>query len=205
MTLDQELQRSATVLIRQKRELRELLAGFEGRNKYSIETPDGQCLGYVAEEGAGFVGTLSRQFLGHWRAFDLTFLDKNKEIILRAHHPFRALLQRLAVSSAQGKALGLIQQKLRVLTRQFEVVDNTGRIILSMSSPVWRLWTFPFVKNGIEVAVVQKKWGGLVKESLMDADSFQVTFHSRELRTEERLLILAGAIFIDIQYFEKRG
>ena len=47
---------------------------------------------------------------------------------------------------------------------------------MEVSSPFWRLWTFPFAARGAEVASVQKKWSGLLAEAFTDKDNFAVDF-----------------------------
>ena len=60
------------------------------------------------------------------------------------------------------------------------------------------------MKHGREVAKVQKKWSGLLTEAFTDKDNFHLTM-SDQLKPEDRLLILAAAIFVDLQYFEGKA
>ena len=76
---------------------------------------------------------------------------------------------------------------------------------MEVSSPFWRLWTFPFMARGAQVARVQKKWSGLLAEVFTDKDNFAVDFGDGALGETERRLVLAAAIFIDLQYFEKKA
>jgi hypothetical protein len=52
---------------------------------------------------------------------------------------------------------------------------------------------------------VEKKWSGMLQEAFMDADRFRVAFESHELGADERALVLAAGIFIDLQYFERKA
>jgi hypothetical protein len=56
-----------------------------------------------------------------------------------------------------------------------------------------------------EVASIQKKWSGLLKEAFTDADNFKVEFKSEKLRELDRYLLVAGALFVDLVYFEKKA
>jgi uncharacterized protein YxjI len=76
---------------------------------------------------------------------------------------------------------------------------------MQVSSPFWRLWTFPFMTGGAQVACVQKKWSGLLAEALTDKDNFAVDLGDGALGEADRRLVLAAAIFIDLQYFEKKA
>jgi hypothetical protein len=39
----------------------------------------------------------------------------------------------------------------------------------------------------------------------MDKDNFEIEFTDAGLRNDERLLMLAASIFVDLQYFEKKA
>lgn len=197
------VQQSSELMIVQKRELAELF-GFETRNKYSIEV-NGAPFAFAAEQGKGGLAFLARMFMGHWRTFEIHFFDNARQLVLRAVHPFRFLFQRLEVMTADGRALGAIQQRFALLSKRFEISDPSGRVLLSVSSPLWRPWTFGFERDGRELARVEKKWFGMLQEVFTDADRFRVAFQSPELSFDERMLVLAAGIFIDLQYFEKKA
>ncbi|MFM7601082.1 MAG: phospholipid scramblase-related protein [Pseudanabaena sp.] len=50
-----------------------------------------------------------------------------------------------------------------------------------------------------------KKWTGLSKELFTDADNFRVRFIDAKLTADEKLLLLAGAVFTDLLYFETKA
>jgi uncharacterized protein YxjI len=204
MGFAEEILKQSVLLVEQKRELVELV-GFETRNQYAITTQGGAVLALAAEQQFGVMGFLMRQALGHWRKFDISILDVAGKPLLVAHHPFRWIFQRLEVSSAEGRPLGALQQRFSLLSKRFDVEDATGTVRMTVSSPLWRIWTFPFTKGGREVAVVAKKWGGLLTESFLDKDRFRVEYQDTRLTAEERQLILAAALFIDLQYFERKA
>ncbi len=194
---------SSELMIVQKRELAELF-GIETRNKYSIET-GGAPFGFAAEQGKGGLAFLARMFMGHWRTFEIHFFDNARQLVLRAVPPFRFFFQRLEVSTADGRLLGAVQQRFAIFSKRFDVLDAGERLLLSVSSPLWRPWTFSFERDGRELARVEKKWGGMLQEAFTDADRFRVAFQSPELSFDERALVLAAGIFIDLQYFERKA
>lgn len=199
----EQIRQATQVLIQQKRELGELI-GFETRNKYEIWI-DGQVAGFAAEQQKGVVGFLMRQVLGHWRTFEILLFAPSKAIIARARHPFRFLFQRLEVVSPGGELWGALQQRFAFLHKKFDLEDASGRVVLEVRSPIWKPWTFPFVARGQERAVVRKKWGGILREGFTDADRFELEFKDAELSYEERLVLVASALFIDLQYFERKS
>ena len=193
------VQQSSEIMIVQRREIAELF-GIETRNKYSIEV-DGSPVAFAAEQGKGALAFLARMFFGHWREFEIHFFDNARQLVLRAVHPFRFFFQRLEVSDAGGRLLGAVQQRWAFFHKRFDVLDAAGRTLLRVSSPFWRPWTFAFERDQQALAYVEKKWSGMLREAFTDADRFRVAFPSNELGTEERLLVLAAGIFIDLQYF----
>jgi uncharacterized protein YxjI len=176
------LQRAPEIHVVQKKEIAELF-GFETRNKYSIQL-DGQELMFAAEQGKGGLAFLARSFLGHFRTFEI---------------------QRLEVSFADGRPIGAIQQRFAFFSKRFDVEDSAGQVLLRVSSPFYRPWTFAFLRNEAEVARVEKKWSGLLSEAFTDADRFRVLFQAPDLRPDERALVLTASVFIDIQYFEQKA
>lgn len=190
--------------IQQRKELAEFF-GFETRNKYEIHDASGGVVGFAAEQGKGVLAHLSRYFMGHWRRFEMHVYDSNRKEVWTFTHPFRWFFQRLEVRTAGGASLGALQQRWGVFHKRFQIEDPNGNVLFTMNAPFWKIWTFPIEKQGNQVALIEKKWSGFIKELITDADNFRVSFSSPMLKTEERVLILAAAFFIDLQYFEKKA
>lgn len=196
---------SSALIIRQRRELAELF-GFETRNKYEIVGETGQVVGFAAEQRQGFFGMIFRQFLGHWRRFEVHFFDKHKQLLLIAKQPFRFFFQRLEIRLANEQKVGAIQQRFAILKKRFDVHDSTGAVVFTMSSGFWSFWTFKFFDgSGSEIARIEKKWSGMLSEMFTDRDNFRLQLGSPGLSGHQRYLLLAAAIFIDLNYFEKKA
>ena len=198
-----DLNQFPKLFVKQKFEGFELL-GYETRNKYTILDEQGEQVAFAAEQQKGFLGFLMRQFLGHWRVFDIKFFTPQKEEFLNAHHPFRFFFQRLEIIH-QDQMIGALQQRFGLFSKKFDLQDKNGNIILEMRSGFFKFWTFPFFKNGVEVAKIQKKWSGGLTELFTDKDNFLVDFGTSNLPNETKLLILASSIFVDLQYFEAKA
>ena len=191
------------VYVVQRKELAELF-GVETRNKYELLDGTGAPLGFAAEQGKGLLATLARMFMGHWRTFELTVFDELRRPFLRALHPFRFFFQRLEISDASGRFLGALQQRWAFFSKRFDVIDAQGTVLLEMRSGLFKVWTFPFFRGEAEVARIEKKWSGLLVEAFTDADRFRIQFGGRVSPLERRLL-LAAALFVDLQYFEQKA
>jgi hypothetical protein len=196
---------TSQVVVQQRKELAEVF-GFETRNKYEIFDEKQQLVGYCAEQQKGIFNFLFRQFLGHWRSFDISFFDLNRNVVLIAKHPFRFLFQEFHVYDANGKAIGWADQRFGIFTKKYDVYNSQNQLIFEMRSGFFKFWTFPLKgPNGGERALIQKKWSGFLKEVFMDADNFVVTYQDSRLTNEERLLVLAISVYTDLQYFEKKA
>lgn len=189
--------------IRQVREFVELI-GFETRNKYEISDSTSQ-IGFAAEQNKGIWGFIGRQFFGHWRTFEVAVFNNQKEIVLRCHHPFRFLFQRFEVESAEGRPLGFLQQRFAFFRKRFDLHFYDSQEVMEMNSPFWKFWTFPVFSRNQEVALIEKRWSGTFDEIFMDSDKFRIVFKSPSLTNEQKLVILAAALFTDLQYFERKA
>lgn len=198
-----QLQGHVQLVVQQRKELVELL-GFETRNKYEINSADGTAVLYCAEQQKGMLGILARQFLGHWRSFELIFFDINRQPVWKAVHPFRWFFQRLDLFEPSGRPMGSVEWRWGFLRKRFSLIDlRTGRVF-EICSGFFSFWTFTITHNGIEVGKVQKKWSGLLKEVFTDTDNFLVEF-SPTMTDGEKALLLSTAVLIDLQYFENKG
>ncbi len=188
--------------IRQLKQVAELF-GLESKNRYEVLDHRNSTLGYVLEKGQGVGDTIGRQLLGHWRRFELIFFDRHHQQTARAVHPFSWWFQRLTLHDQTNREIGTLQQKFSLLNRRFEFQHPTGEVVWEVDSPMWKPWTFPIMSlEGHEVASIKKQWSGATKELITDSDNFKISLYNQKLSDEERLLILAAGIFIDLNYFE---
>lgn len=201
--LVQHLQGSTGLVMHQRHELAEIF-GFETRNKYEIKSETGEVIGFAAEQHKGIFGFLLRQFLGHWRRFDIFFFDETRQVVAKATHPFRLIFQRLELRNVTGDTIGALQQRFSILGKRFDVQGPKGEVLFEMKSPIWRIWTFKFFRRGQQVASVEKKWAGVLSEFITDKDNFHVSF-GKDLDVNQKLLVMASAVFIDLQYFERKA
>lgn len=200
----QALRQARMVSIAQRFEMAELF-GFETRNKYAIRDESGREIAYAAEQGKGFLALLARGFVGHWRTFELHLFDADRQPVARAVHPFRWYFQRLEVYRSDGSLAGALQQRWAWFSKRFDVLGPQGERLLTVDSPLWRPWTFPFRRDGRESAVIRKRWTGIGAEMFTDKDTFQLEYMDADLSTDLRVVLVLAAVFIDLQYFERKA
>lgn len=198
------LTQHSQIFVKQAHEIAELL-GYETRNKYQIVDSSQNPLAFAAEQQKGFLGFIFRQYLGHWRKFDMHFFTPKRDLFMIVHHPFRWLFQRIEVQTSYGQPIGAVQKRFSIISKKFDIEDQNNQVIMSVSSPMWKMWTFTFLRRGQAVAEIKKKWAGLLSEAFTDKDNFMVEFRDTSLTENDRKVILAAAIFIDLQYFERKS
>ena len=75
---------------------------------------------------------------------------------------------------------------------------------MEIFSPMFRIWTFKLMFEGEEVGRISKKWGGVLKEMLTDADSFGMEC-DEHVPVEIRRLLLVAIFLIDFTCFENNN
>lgn len=198
----QTLSQSRTIYVRQKIKAKKVAQAFgiETRNQYQIQTEEGQEFGFCVERNSGNADLLRRQVFGHWRVFNVVGTDMDSTQVFRAHHPFRKTFQRLDVYGVDNCLVGSLRQRFAWLNKKIEFLDANGQVIMTMATPTWKIWKFPVRKGEREVSVIERKWPGFSKARYSYADSFRILFADAGLSTDEKLLLLTSAIFIDILY-----
>ncbi|MBI5881965.1 MAG: scramblase [Elusimicrobia bacterium] len=194
-----------TWVIQQKKEWGEILVNLETRNKYEVLSENGEPLGFVAEEGTGFLQFLKRMLLRRHRPFVITIFDKEGKPALRVRRPWFWIWSSTFVEDGGGRPVGSIHRKFRWLSRRFDVLDASGQVAAGVDAGFWRIWTFDLVDaSGAKMGTITKKWGGLLKEVFTDADRFLVVLDGQTApRTDDaKAAILGAALALDFDYFE---
>lgn len=186
-----------TIYVKQKIEMLEAITGFETENKYYITDTQGSIIA-EAREGSSWV---ARYFLKSMRPFTMSVSDNSGDDLMLIDRPFTFFLHRFEIKDGRNIKIGTVERKFSLLNKNYEIKDSTGRIILTISSPIWSPWTFKLFKNEMQIGDIKKKWSGFFKESLTDADNFAVTF-PKSYDGNEYKLILAAVLLIDFVHFE---
>ena len=186
------------LIIRQEKEMIEVFTAFETANRYSVNTADGAQLMYAYEES----GMMSRQFMGSHRPLSIHVIDSDRQPVLEASRDFFWMLSHLRVSEG-GRPVGTLNRRFAPLARKFTLADADAQSLAQIYGSVFRPWTFITKdKRGNEIARIDKKWSGLGRELFTDADTFVVQFTDGSTDQQFRLLMLASAFAIDLDFFE---
>ena len=187
----------AGLLIKQKADELEDVTGGEKENKYKVYSMDGEKL-FEAKEKSDLC---ARQCCGPSRPFDMKVedeLDKERKV-MQVHRPLRCQscwfpchLQELEVE-VEGAPAGTVVQRWSPLRPRFDVLGPGGEQVVWIEGPLctwdccWEV-TFDLHQPGVEgkvghhgaplpqVGEISKKWSGMGKEWMTDADNFGVSF-----------------------------
>ena len=197
-----DLTQHQELVVSQQVEHLEAFTGFETANRYNIMTAEGQHLLYAFEES----GTLSRQLLGSHRPLTIHVVEDGSRNLFTAHRSFFWFKSHMHVRDDSDNHLGSLQRKMKFLGRRFTLEGPDGRQIAEVRGRMLRPHTFMVHEpQGEEVARVTKQWSGIMREAFTDADNFRVQFHKESLDQEFRILMLATAFAIDLDFFENNS
>lgn len=188
--------------IKQNYEIGEVLLGFEGKNKYAISDGQNEIFATAEEYSWGLASWIFRQIFRYWRSFEIHIKDLEGNLLYILKCPFRFFFKTLYLTNVSGESLGHIQQRFAILSKKFDIMNERGRRIGTIRSPLLKIWTFEVKSRGRTVGEIQKKWSGALSELFTDKDNFIINFSDSGLDHEERILILATSLLIDIVYFE---
>ena len=194
-----DLTRYPELVIRQQVEQIEIFTPFETANRYSVHTSDGAQLMYAYEES----GDISRQFAGSHRALSIHVVDTDSRPVLHASRDFFWFRSHLRVD-ADGRRIGALNRVFG-LGRKLAIVDSGDQEITRLTSGLFRPHTFIASGAGGEIARVTKQWSGFGREMFTDADTFVVQFTDASTDNDFRLLMLASAFAIDLDFFENQS
>ena len=189
--------------IRQKKEWTEILIDFETRNQYQVLDEDQNEVGTISEVSSGIGGFMKRNVFGSHRSLDVRVHDADGSAVVRLARPFFWLFSSLDVLAEGGAKLGTVERRFGLIRKKYDLLDEHGHCFAKISSPLWRLWTFPaeHEREG-GTAEVSKKRGGALREIFADADTFRVAIESGTWTATERWVLFAAAISIDFDFFE---
>lgn len=192
------------LVVSQKKELLELLTEFEGKNRYAVRGEDGREILFAAEAGSGVLRFLLRGWLKAIRPFTMKVVDPSGKTYLTLRRPWRFYFYRLEAEDGAGVQLGAVVRRFALVRRKYRIEDARGEELARLFGPLLRPWTF-FVRIGDrEVGAIRKRWGGVLKEVVTDADVFGVEFADPSLSPALKKLLLAATFLIDFVHFEAR-
>lgn len=196
-----------TLYVHQRRELAEIILGFETRNVYEVIDESQQQVARIEENGHGFAALLKRIFLRSHRPLRVQVFDTKQQVVLEFKRNFFFFFSDLFIHSKENVLLGSVHRRFGIIYKKYTLKDPTGMEFAYVRSPIWKLWTFPLlVPNQLEPAgSISKKWSGALREFFTDADVFKIDYGLHPWKTQQRAVILGAAVAIDFDFFEENA
>lgn len=187
----------------QKREVGEVVLGWEQLNRYEYFDENNNLLGRIEEESTGASSTILRQLTGSHRPFHMSIRDAMGEVLVELSRKFFFYFSELKIQTRDGRYLGQIRRRFKFIGSRYDVEDHTGRVFAVITKPIWRFWQFKVESvDGRPAGAIAKKWSGGLTELMTDADRFGIEFVHKAFSGDQRLLLFSAAIAIDFDFFE---
>ncbi|CAG0902481.1 unnamed protein product, partial [Cyprideis torosa] len=105
---------------------------------------------------------------------------------------------------AGDQHLGSVAQNWTICIPQFSIKNAYGKPVLKIIGPIITSACFASVDfyvlslSGEKVGRISKRWGGIIKETFTDADSFGISF-PMDLDVQTKALLIGAAFLIPIR------
>lgn len=201
------------IIIHQQIRFAKILTGYETENKFEIKNSQGQVI-YDARE---YSNCCLRKICGSGRPFHVQIFDSSGNEVIHLHKPFSGrnfnfccccclwCFESIKVYSPPDNLVGVVAQQWGLLRPIFTIRNVHDEKTLKIKGPCFLCCQSVFnvtSADGIAVGKITKKWGGIFKEMVTDADDFYITF-AIDLDVNTKALILGACFLIDIMYFER--
>ncbi|EIW71495.1 hypothetical protein TREMEDRAFT_67793 [Tremella mesenterica DSM 1558] len=180
-----ELLAHDTLVIVRQLEMLNVFLGFEQANRYAIYTPEGDLVGFLAEEERSFFSTMSRQMLRTHRPFRAVVMDPTGTPILWIRRPFAFINSRIFVHSTQdgdGRLVGEAQQEWHPWRRRYNLFQSRDEETFKQFARVdsgflaWDFW-LKDADNRL-VASINRNFKGFGRELFTDTGQYVIRFDS---------------------------
>ncbi|PAA52650.1 hypothetical protein BOX15_Mlig000534g2 [Macrostomum lignano] len=208
------------LIIKQQKEVMEILIGLDLPNQYVVLNTMGQPIYFANEKSS----SVARNCCGAARPFELNITDSSGEEVIHVSRPYRCMCLHqglsclncckdlVTVEAPPGQLVGQVRQIHRRCEATYEILDSAGDKVLSIDGPNYCHCycpgdDIPFsvrTHDGEEVGRVSRQWSNLMQEYFTDADNFGITFPI-DLHLNVKATIIGACFLIDFMFFEKGG
>jgi uncharacterized protein YxjI len=179
--------------------VREHVGFFKAASNYDIFSPENEeMLMACREEKLGLITKILRfTDYKNLTPFEVEIKSVTGEKILTVKRGISFFMSEVDVLDENEKLVGKFKQKFFSLGGRFDLLDDNDRVLCTLQGN-WVGWEFKFLKDGVELAQVTKKWAGVGKELLTTADNYILEIKNNVQPNDSlRILILAAVMCID--------
>ena len=171
---------------------------FKFENCYQVYNEKGENIGAIKQKltsGQKFLRLLLNKSM---LPFLLEIKNANDETQASISSGWTFFMSKIVIKDYQGMEIGTIQQKFRFFKSNFKIFNNSKELIAEINGD-WKAWNFEITDaSKTPIGTISKKWAGAVKELFTTADKYNVTIDPVNTKKENKIIILASAITIDM-------
>lgn len=167
-------------------------------NSYQIFNDKGENIGAVKQKLS--TGQKMLRLLFSKKMLPFLLEIKNAEDIVEASisRKWTFFMSKIFIKDPEGNKIGTIHQKFNFLKPKFKIYNSNEAQIAEIKGD-WKAWNF-VINDASEnnIGSISKKWAGAMKEIFTSADKYNVTINPNYSNLENKIIILSGAISIDM-------
>jgi len=172
---------------------------FKAASNYDVyDLSTGEKLLECREPNLGWL-TKALRFTDYHRMtpFDVHVTDVEGNLVVQIKRGLSLFLSKVSVFDGGGRRIGGFNQRFFSIGGAFRVLDDNGQEVCQLAGK-WTGFDFQFKAQGVTLAHVTKKWGGLGKEMFTSADNYVLDISpALPPESQTRKLILAAVMCID--------
>ncbi|ORX61437.1 Scramblase-domain-containing protein [Hesseltinella vesiculosa] len=197
----------SALIVGRELEMLNVFLGYEQANRYKIMDPQGNLIGYIAEED-GLAKSLGRQFLRTHRSMRATIMDGNGDVVFKIHRPFSYINSRIFIHDEHDELIGEVQQRWHLMRRKYDLF--IGKDQFAVIDAPFLAWDFDLQdESGHAIANVSRNFVGFAREIFTDSGQYVLRMDAMQdnhgLTLDQRAVMLACAISIDFDYFSRHS
>jgi len=210
------------LLVKQQKEIMEIVTSWEMKNKYQITNSVGQQVYFASEESS----TCERQLCGPHRGFIMHICDNMQQEVIRVVREFKCCsgyqecicgcckghcAAEVTVEAPVGEVVGKIRQACSSWKPHFklETADDVEYANIrgpccfgNICCPNTDFKITNMSEEEAEIGKVTKKWAGFAAEIITDAQTFSVEF-PMDMDVRQKAVFIGAVFLIDFMCFEK--
>ena len=171
---------------------------FKFENAYMLYDGKGQHIGAIKQKLTAGQKLLRLLINKSALPFMLEITNLDGKVQATVSRGWTFWMSKITIADSNGQPLGTISQKFKLFKPTFKIFDTAG-ILVGQISGDWKAWNFKIsdAKEN-QIGVITKKWAGSMKEIFTTADKYNVVINDDFADKKNKLVILAGAITIDM-------
>ncbi|EGF76983.1 hypothetical protein BATDEDRAFT_28058 [Batrachochytrium dendrobatidis JAM81] len=198
----------STLVVDRELGLVNMMIGIEQENQYSIKDSVGNDIGSIVEKSFSVKDRIVKQILRTQSPFKADVLNSYGDVVLKIERPTKWLLNStITVTECNGNLIGKVKQKWHLYRRRYELVQHKKPFAKINGKP----WTRNFgIENesGGKLGLITRSFSGVIRELFTNIGVYSIYMDgtpdlARPLTLDERAIMLAAAICIDIDYFSQ--